>query len=1019
MNRATRRLDDHAAHFMDVPALLRAQSSAPATVRDIEFKSRSDQMLISLNFFGATGIALRSAQTAAGLSLHRETQEECSPTPKGSLWTARELEDRLSQCKLSEYAETHAAIRDLSLLLHACHEATSTRSNGSEEWVALRELQDAAASTLNKLPSHFELRAKLADLVASTQIRSAEILERSMTRAVPRHLHFVWIGRVGDIQTEYISKWVELNPGHDVTVHYDPGATLSPVLGRQIKVRASAPVDGGCAPSRDRYIASTMDLQDRAVRFISDSLRDHPNWEFDDAALHFMQEVLGLGLPELEEMRALRAESQASYPRLVQQLRLASPDRTGSIQLQPIKDLFSGSHDEGGVCAAELRSAYMKELCQRGNLAAASDIARILALRQHGGIYLDADQIPVWHPDLRARLDELHASLMKDLPSQTLKELEENGTSMNWIFSEAVMDKLADMFQARRQMKFSGRYFSGIALLPDRAQQLIRSALDAHAREKGLAAQAWFDTLQETLTAPGMMRFPVFPQGATINSVLSAEKNAGDLNEVLKVIQRNYRVLATLEQAAEREPSLPPSMKRTLFNDAMRAESIALDCPAASSSSFGAFDDYRREFASDRPVSTLAVSGPAAQAEPALAHIHALTDTPQQQAFSFSPVNLFTEENRNSSWATDAFEEHVASSDRPALSVVETHELRPKLFERIDRWSRYSEVVAAIDAIDLEKTKAEDHAMAILQSIGEAKRAATFQRLFRELDERYERSMNALFDALEGASERKQSELALKALGQPSGLEALLKAHTQKWAPRACRALAEFCDPSSEVAAIKASESLKSWEVERLARIASIPARVAFKRLVRDAVVSQWAEASRKLRSHLGPRIAPATVFFQEGINTTATGLASLPKQPPSTLIEDIDRRLRSVEIGQRVLIALNEQKPYRGDLFPEFGEVLRETVRRIVQKEFDHAGQSIRQDAQREFSAEVAHRISARSITTGSGDPASSNSYSDEASAQRHAMKQAGAQEPQTSRDREVIHATAPAQRVREAERV
>ncbi|EPZ61154.1 tcdA/TcdB catalytic glycosyltransferase domain protein [[Clostridium] sordellii ATCC 9714] len=48
----------------------------------------------------------------------------------------------------------------------------------------------------------------------------------------------------------------------------------------------------------------------------------------------------------------------------------------------------------------ELLNIYNQELLDRENLAAASDLVRLLALLNFGGVYLDVDMLPGIQPDL-------------------------------------------------------------------------------------------------------------------------------------------------------------------------------------------------------------------------------------------------------------------------------------------------------------------------------------------------------------------------------------------------------------------------------------------------------------------------------------------------------------------------------------------------------------------------------------------------------------------------------------------
>jgi hypothetical protein len=543
------------------------------------------------------------------------------------------------------------------------HAVTTHEPGGAAEWAAMNSVRAAVGQALNILPPHFDASAKLRELRTQLQQRSMELIPGCMTAPIPDHLHFVWIGGLGEIQHEYIKTWRDLNPGHDLTIWYDPQATLSLELSRLINPRRDR---GAPAPDAEA-VRRIIETQNRAHEFITQRLGGPRPQSFDDAALAFMDSHLHLTPRQLAGMQERRTQNLKSYDEAVERLRTSG---TGAVRLERIDALFRTAAD-GAAPARDLHASYLRELGQRGNLAAASDIVRILALHETGGVYLDADLLPTWQAEFDHRFKQLCNDLRDEgvLRPTTLDALQANdAASLIYVQCEMVLDELGGRFPQRLQRQADGSYTSYAAKLPAVAQTRLREFVRQWANEQKQrgcdALGAFFTSLPPMKTAPGLVRHDGF-RGSVSNAVLAAQAGAGGLLDILAVMNRNYNLLRFLDEAEGEPGALRPHMFD--FGRYMLNCELAVLLPDEGNTC-SMFEGYRSEFASGQWTSTSIVSGPMATTVPSLGLFHNAKIDDTLRSLALACANHFTEEGALSSWFVRQRSETPSSSSSSAAT---------------------------------------------------------------------------------------------------------------------------------------------------------------------------------------------------------------------------------------------------------------------------------------------------------------------------------------------------------------
>jgi len=183
----------------------------------------------------------------------------------------------------------------------------------------------------------------------------------SLDRKIPVAdiIHFVWIGDINHLNTNYIKIWQKSNSGKKINLWCDENSSLCNFFHDSIR----------------EYVFSTdlknksdaeLCLKNDAFNFIFTKLLK--GGVFDELVVDFLSKY---NIPyHLKKGSALNPRFEKS-----------------GIVTKKISDLF--------CCElSDFMRFYYYEIILRGNLASASDIVRLLIIYLHGGIYIDVDTIP-------------------------------------------------------------------------------------------------------------------------------------------------------------------------------------------------------------------------------------------------------------------------------------------------------------------------------------------------------------------------------------------------------------------------------------------------------------------------------------------------------------------------------------------------------------------------------------------------------------------------------------------------
>ncbi len=198
---------------------------------------------------------------------------------------------------------------------------------------------------------------------------------------VPKNLHFVWLGGgVGAIQRDYINIWkrVMAKDGYQLNVWYDSDGLLVHETNRIIVEAAKADVLSGDGLKvttghdlADRYEERATALKRQMYMHINKATE--LGQSADQARIDLL--VRGYGQDEVT-LRTLRDKKNAQ---------VMGSLNDEHIRLRDVHELQAFSR---------LSDFYNREMSLRGNLAAASDIVRVLVEQGEGGIYSDVDFLP-------------------------------------------------------------------------------------------------------------------------------------------------------------------------------------------------------------------------------------------------------------------------------------------------------------------------------------------------------------------------------------------------------------------------------------------------------------------------------------------------------------------------------------------------------------------------------------------------------------------------------------------------
>lgn len=193
------------------------------------------------------------------------------------------------------------------------------------------------------------MKYRLSDMVTS----------ESEKIKIPDVLHFLWIGNSSRVSTQYMEVWRRSNVDKETIFWCEGDYRLCHFFHITISDHVIS------LPGNDKSNLERL-LKNKAFDYIYPKLNE--GLRFDDLIFHFFEEN--------NIAYKVTDENQCSFLHL---------DKT--ITTKNISELFLGEFNE-------FKRFYCYEIILRGNLASASDIARLILLYKYGGTYIDMDTLP-------------------------------------------------------------------------------------------------------------------------------------------------------------------------------------------------------------------------------------------------------------------------------------------------------------------------------------------------------------------------------------------------------------------------------------------------------------------------------------------------------------------------------------------------------------------------------------------------------------------------------------------------
>ncbi|MCG8563569.1 MAG: hypothetical protein MI747_00635, partial [Desulfobacterales bacterium] len=383
--------------------------------------------------------------------------------------------------------------------------------------------------------------------------------ERTATMdVVPEELHFLWLGKLGQIQVEYIDAWMEKNPEYSVSLWYDEEAVLSYELSRQIKNRAYGIESDPTLPAsanQKRISQKVIELQNEAETHIRRGIANGAT--YDEAAADFMAARLGMDPAALEQVRLNNLESYQEGIAYLEKLH-----GVGSVELKSVSEVWKANDS--------FREHYLQELALRGNLAAASDLARIRVLQSKGGIYVDVDLLPKidegvfsgWQTKLSSLKTRFAAArlsnIAKDKPISQLtsevrnRSIEESQRLFQNMVSQMVLETWGKNSMPARNARAhptdggTPGYSDYEKIILDAVRhdaRVVAKLEEFKAHLKQIPRDRLYASLGEFRVAPGTIYAGITQREIVGNGFLAAAGDNSYLQEWERIINLNYRLL--------------------------------------------------------------------------------------------------------------------------------------------------------------------------------------------------------------------------------------------------------------------------------------------------------------------------------------------------------------------------------------------------------------------------------------------------------------------------------------------
>lgn len=230
--------------------------------------------------------------------------------------------------------------------------------------------------------------------------------KKTMMETVSETLHFIILGKIENIQREYINLWIQQHSHYKIKIWTDNNTYLSREIFVRIQKKASQETfDDTNTDNNDFYTffkSNVIGLQNEIYQY----MQENTHISFDMAAKDFLiRHTLG----DPEELLTIWNDNHKSFTDALAKLKKDNPDIV--IAIKNIDELDN---------IQEERKLYIKELALRGNFDAATDIFRLLVLRQYGGVCINPDLLPAVNKELFADIIERTLSDPEGIKSQAI-----------------------------------------------------------------------------------------------------------------------------------------------------------------------------------------------------------------------------------------------------------------------------------------------------------------------------------------------------------------------------------------------------------------------------------------------------------------------------------------------------------------------------------------------------------------------------------------------------------------------
>ncbi|MHC9370241.1 glycosylating toxin TpeL [Clostridium perfringens] len=372
----------------------------------------------------------------------------------------------------------------------------SVEKNSIDLYLKLNELSKSIDIYLKKYKNSKRNNA-LYQLKSDLTKEVIEIKDINL-KPLEKNIHFVWVGgMINNISIDYINQWKDINSDYETIIWYDSEALLVNILKKAI-------IDSSNKEVLTKYESVLNDNSFDSNKFYRERMevifrkqKEFNNYyNTNDNYTKSLNDVIKVYLIE-------------KYLKTDEELEKYINESKEVFKANGAKDI----REYDILDDVELKSIYEQELLMRFNLAAASDIIRVIVLNKLGGIYLDVDVLP-----------GIKKHIFKDINKPT--NISENKWQM--IQLETIM-KYKQYIKGYTENSFKN--------LPSDLQEILQEKVV----EKNLKSDI-FQRLGDIFISELDTKI-AFMFGKIANQVLISKKNSYSLNLIINQIKNRYNII--------------------------------------------------------------------------------------------------------------------------------------------------------------------------------------------------------------------------------------------------------------------------------------------------------------------------------------------------------------------------------------------------------------------------------------------------------------------------------------------